>query len=609
MESAMNSAAAPTLAPLPGNQRIEALDVVRGFALIGIFLMNIEFFSRAMSGIGEGMPLGLTGLDWFASWFVAYFVQGKFWTIFSLLFGMGFAVMLTRAERAGRDFIGIYLRRILALAVFGAVHYIYIWQGDILFSYAVAAVALLILLYGKLKPILIAMVLLIAAGFIPVPGFSNLYGVAGGLAFVGLLALFLRSERHVTLRGISLPLFSVILLSLGLIGIVAAAVFWLLPNGPTEPRIPLSIMGPAFLIVGWLSAKYHQPAEKRGVRMAVTLYVFSAMVATLFGAVDYLVPEPVIPADKTAKVVAVQPVPANPLKVEQSVAAKSDVPVAEKTPAAKVAEKTPAAKVAEKTPALKVAEKTPAEKAAEKKAERAKRLELRQEETQNEVRIMSQGSYAETVLLRAREFLDKAAGDASSATVLIAMFLLGTWFVRSGVMENTAAHLKFFRKLAWIALPLGIGLGLLGSLIAVTHIPGEQHDGFMFASGLKMLGNLPACVGYVGLVVLMLHSKTAFSKINVLAPVGRMALTNYLTQSLIGTFYFYGYGLGHWGMGRAAQVAFVVIVFALQVIFSHWWLARFRYGPMEWVWRAFTYGKTPTMRIDSAAVTAGRAAV
>ena len=115
------STALPTSPAMP-DARIEALDVVRGFALFGIFLMNIEFFNRPMNGIGEGMPLGLTGTDWLASWFISYFVQGKFWTIFSLLFGMGFAVMLTRAERAGRPFLAPYLRRILGLAVFGAAH-------------------------------------------------------------------------------------------------------------------------------------------------------------------------------------------------------------------------------------------------------------------------------------------------------------------------------------------------------------------------------------------------------------------------------------------------------------------------------------------------------
>jgi uncharacterized membrane protein YeiB len=99
-------------------------------------------------------------------------------------------------------------------------------------------------------------------------------------------------------------------------------------------------------------------------------------------------------------------------------------------------------------------------------------------------------------------------------------------------------------------------------------------------------------------VVLMLHSKSALSKISLLAPVGRMALTNYLAQSVICSLYFYGYGLGHWGMPRAWQVVFVLVVFAAQVAFSHWWLARMRFGPMEWLWRAFTYRQSPPMRLQ-----------
>jgi len=113
-----------------------------------------------------------------------------------------------------------------------------------------------------------------------------------------------------------------------------------------------------------------------------------------------------------------------------------------------------------------------------------------------------------------------------------------------------------------------------------------------------MLGNLPACLGYVGLVVLMLHSRGLLAHIKVLAPMGRMALTNYLLQSLICAIYFHGYALGHWGMPRAQQLLFVVLVYAAQLAFSHWWLARFRYGPMEWLWRGFTYRQTPKFRVS-----------
>jgi uncharacterized membrane protein YeiB len=81
-----------------------------------------------------------------------------------------------------------------------------------------------------------------------------------------------------------------------------------------------------------------------------------------------------------------------------------------------------------------------------------------------------------------------------------------------------------------------------------------------------------------------------------------MALTNYLMQSVVASAFFYGYGLGHWGMPRAQQALFVLVVFALQVLLSHWWLARFRYGPMEWLWRWMTYGARPALRLPAPAV-------
>ena len=547
MQAEMQPASnAPRPQPVVPEARIEALDVVRGFALFGIFLMNIEFFNRSMSGIGDGMPLGLTGLDWLASWFISYFVQGKFWTIFSLLFGMGFAVMLTRAERAGRPFLAPYLRRILGLAVFGAAHFIFLWAGDILFSYAVAAGALLILLYGTWKPILLAVLVLV--GFGMATGLDQVYGIAGAMGFVALVSLYLRDERRVMVRGYSLPRLSLLFLVLGMVALVAAIVLWSLANGPKEPRIPVSMAAVIVLVLSVLSAIYKDPPPLRELRLGVTIYTVSFVIMTFFGAVQYLIPEE------------------------------------------------PATSVGSPAAAARSTDKTEADKAVQKKAEQAKRLVTRQENIAKEVRILSNGSYLEAVELRARRFPEKMAGDAGFATVLVAMFLLGSWFVRSGVMENTGANLALFRKLAVYGLPIGIGMGLMGSMIAVSHVAGDNHDGFQLARGLTVLGNLPACLGYVGLVVLMLHSHSIFSGIRVLAPVGRMALTNYLLQSVLCSAYFYGYGLGQWGMGRAMQVVFVVCVFAVQIALSHWWLARYRFGPMEWVWRAFTYRTTPAMR-------------
>jgi uncharacterized membrane protein YeiB len=564
------------LAPVPVSQRIEALDAVRGFALVGICLMNIEFFNRALAALGQGMPVGLTGINWLASYFVAYFVAGKFWTIFSLLFGMGFAVMLTRAERAGRGFLKPYIRRIAALAVFGALHHIFLFAGDILFSYAVAATFLLVVLYANWKWLIAAVA--VAAGLAFVSGFGPAAGgVAGALVFSGVVAIYLRSEKKV----FGLPAMAAVLCAMSLIAAIAALVFSFVPGVPKGPRGPAMAMCAIFLVLAFLAQKYRDPIEARPRRAGATIYLFFATMMTIGGLVGYLTPpEPVTQSAATpAAVAAPAPAAATPAKVAaaEPVAAKADP----------------------KKPAVKTV-LTEAQKKAERTAERAKNLKENAEELALETKVMSSGSYAELVTLRARHFAKHAAGESGFATMLIGMFLLGVWFIRSGVMENSGAHLPMFRKLAFIGLPAGIALGVLGSLIAVTHLPGAQQDGFSLAHGLLMLGNLPASLGYVAMIVLMLHSRSPFARVRVLAPFGRMALTNYLCQSLVMGWVFLGYGLAQWDMPRAGQVLFALALCGVQVALSHWWLAHFRYGPAEWLWRAATYMTIPPMRIEPA---------
>lgn len=584
METNTDASASTKLAPVPSNKRIEALDVVRGFALIGICMMNVEYFNRSLHEIGTGMPAGLTGIHWFASFFVAYFVAGKFWTIFSLLFGMGFAVMLTRAETAGRGFLAPYIRRIAALAVIGTLHHIFIWGGDILFSYSVGAVALLIILYGKWKWIVLAIAAF--AGLAFVPGFSEAGGVAAALALSSLYALFMRNEKIVKIRGFSRPIVSFLFLVVGIVAVIAAVALWVIPGAPKDPKVPVTIASGMFLLLSHLSNKYHNPVSERSWRTGVTAYAFPFLMGIgITGVMYFSPPEP-------------KPLPG------AAVAASTDTKKAE----TKVASAAPAAPtVAEKrtdpksatSKDTKKAPLTEAEEKAEAEKKRAERLKERAETIKTEIKVMSSGSYTEAVVLRAKNWAERAPDEAGFGTLLAGMFLLGSWFVRSGVMANTAAHLPMFRKIAMFGLPFGIGLGLLGASIATTHVAGVRDDGWGLASTLLMLGNLPASLGYVSLVIVMLHSASNWARIRVLAPFGRMALTNYLMQSVIGTLVFYGYGLGNWGMERAWQLVYVVPVIVLQVAFSHWWLARFRYGPAEWVWRAVTYWTIPSMRIEA----------
>ncbi|HTJ21690.1 MAG TPA: DUF418 domain-containing protein, partial [Gemmatimonadaceae bacterium] len=90
-----------------------------------------------------------------------------------------------------------------------------------------------------------------------------------------------------------------------------------------------------------------------------------------------------------------------------------------------------------------------------------------------------------------------------------------------------------------------------------------------------------------------------------LAATGRMALTTYLTQSVVSTLVFYGYGFRRLGtFGFTGNFVFTIALFICQMALSSWWLARFRFGPAEWLWRTLTYGSPPRMRVKEAALAA-----
>lgn len=578
MSSTSLTESTPVLAPVAGSERIQALDVVRGFALIGIFLMNIEFFNRPIAELGMGLPDTATGADWWAGYLIYVLVQGKFWTIFSLLFGMGFAVMLTRAERAGRGFLVPYIRRIGALAVFGALHHIFLWPGDILFSYAVGAMCLLLLLWARWWALLLIVV--VSFGLGAVPGMDWMGQVGFGLFTMLLGALFLNTEARIGGDGRTsgLPWLSLVFFVVGVGMLVAGFVAGQVPNFPADARFPLWIGAFFMLLLGVLSWRFKDPKDARPRRLGGTMYAIPMLVMLSFGLLQVFGP-------------------ARPKASEAQVAAATAEIQAEEAKE-KAAKENPALAKAEaaKKDKAKPAEKSDAEKAAMREARSRMNRAEHEEDVATERRLVTGGSYMALVRDRAEEFKEHAPGEFGFATLIVGMFLLGYWFVRTGIMERPAEHLPLFRRMAMIGIPLGVGLGIAASLIATHQSPGMERDPYQIAMAMMMLGNLPACLGYVGLVVLLLHGRSPLRRIAVLAPLGRMALTNYLTHSLVSSLVFYGYGAGYFGVGRAAQVGFVFVVIALQVVFCTWWLSKFRYGPMEWLWRAITYWQIPAMR-------------
>lgn len=105
------------------------------------------------------------------------------------------------------------------------------------------------------------------------------------------------------------------------------------------------------------------------------------------------------------------------------------------------------------------------------------------------------------------------------------------------------------------------------------------------------------CLGYVGLFALIVQVRALRSVMRGLAATGRMALTNYLMQTVLATTVMYWYGLGLFGTTtRWEQMVIVGLFFGFQVCFSLVWLRWFQIGPMEWVWRWATYGRKPLLR-------------
>jgi uncharacterized protein len=105
-------------------------------------------------------------------------------------------------------------------------------------------------------------------------------------------------------------------------------------------------------------------------------------------------------------------------------------------------------------------------------------------------------------------------------------------------------------------------------------------------------------LGYGAGIVLLIQRDFWKKCLAPLQAVGRMALTNYLLQTLICTTLFYSYGLGLYGkVGPAAAVLLTIAIYLFQVAFSLLWIRRFRFGPAEWLWRSATYGRLQPMRI------------
>ena len=147
-----------TLAPVQTNEREKFMDVLRGFAILGIFIANLgsgfSWYSEDAHATGPMLLPGLDGLDHKMSFLHHMFIEGKFYSIFSLLFGWGIALQIKRGMAKGINAVPTIRRRLLFMLLLGAIH-LMIWPGDIVFFYALLGFLLIPLRRFSNKTLLI----------------------------------------------------------------------------------------------------------------------------------------------------------------------------------------------------------------------------------------------------------------------------------------------------------------------------------------------------------------------------------------------------------------------------------------------------------------------
>jgi uncharacterized protein len=401
-----------TAHPVSLSERIHLLDMLRGLAIFGILMVNMQVFYQPMTLMMAGYQGSETTAGLISEIFIKVFFEGKFYVLFSMLFGYGFYIFMNKTTESGGSIVPVFRRRVFFLFLFGVLHVVLLWPGDILTFYAI-------------------------------------------------FGLILLAFRKVSDRGL-----------------IKWAI-WL-------ALIPTIAVG---LFAGFLFAMLQIPEV-----------------------------------------------------------------------------------AAEMIPAL-----------------RQQAIEM-QAMLEHAAAVYATGSFGQITAMRISEYLTMLPGVIFFYPVVLAMFLLGFWAGRKGIIKNYQDHLPFFRKMARVGLLFGLPLSGLFAWAYLNSSPGMPTPVSFLSTIGHTFGGILLGLFYVSVMVLLTAKGKTGSLQKWLAPVGRMALTNYLLHSIVFTTVFYGYGFGFFGqINPPTGILLTVIMFVLQIPFSKWWLSRFQYGPFEWLWRSLTY--------------------
>ncbi len=192
-----------------------------------------------------------------------------------------------------------------------------------------------------------------------------------------------------------------------------------------------------------------------------------------------------------------------------------------------------------------------------------------------------------------------------SSLAMFAMFLLGLYVGRRRIFHDIPKHMQLIRRVFWWGFPIGlVSMGAERILNATTGyaVFREQQATLLpqlFGDVLFTYGSTLLALGYAAGITLLAQHHRGRRLLAPLGATGRLALTVYVFGSIMSGMLIYGYAFGNaFWLGPAAVTGYAVLFFAILIVFSVWWTNRFRFGPMEWLWRALTYLKFPSMGLE-----------
>jgi uncharacterized protein len=230
-------------------------------------------------------------------------------------------------------------------------------------------------------------------------------------------------------------------------------------------------------------------------------------------------------------------------------------------------------------------------------------IESKKQRVERSIRKVGTGSYQELYEFRTDSYVNSIVFYMFYQLwdVLIFMFL-GMAFFKMGILTGKASAKVYL----WMTI-IGLGVGIFLTNLFLRQFVDHNFNRFEMIKQVKFqsysLGRTFRSIGFLGLIMLMYKSGVFKWLFALMRPVGQMAFSNYLMQSLICGLIFYSIGFGLYGKLERYQLYLVMLgVWTFQILFSHFWLSQFRFGPFEWLWRSLTYWKKQPLKKEKIAV-------